>query len=138
MKTVFIDTNVILDVILKNEGFWQDAIKVFRQAELGEIQAYISASSVTDIFYIASKRFSVPEAREAVRKLISLFSVVAVDVHDLNDALTLPILDMEDALQAVCAKKSKATTLITRDVDGFNGINWVRIVSPTTFLSESD
>ena len=51
MMRVFVDTNVILDVLLQNDGFWQDSIKIFQLAELGKIKAYVSASSITDIFY---------------------------------------------------------------------------------------
>lgn len=55
MKTVFVDTNVILDVLLQRDGFWQDSIKIFQLAELGEIEACASASSMTDIFYLTKK-----------------------------------------------------------------------------------
>jgi predicted nucleic acid-binding protein len=50
VKTVFVDTNVILDVLLQNDNFFEDSLKVFRLAELGAIRAYVSASSLTDIF----------------------------------------------------------------------------------------
>ena len=56
MKTVFVDTNVILDVLLQNEGFWQDSLKIFQAAELGQIRACVSASSMTDVFYVARKK----------------------------------------------------------------------------------
>ena len=52
MRKVFVDTNVILDVLLQRDAFWQDAMKIFRLAELGELRACVSASSVTDIFYV--------------------------------------------------------------------------------------
>ena len=55
MKTVYVDTNVILDVLLQNEGLWQDSLKVFRYVELGQVSAYASASSMTDIFYYSPK-----------------------------------------------------------------------------------
>jgi len=73
MRTVFVDTNVILDVLLQNEGFWPDGLKIFQLAELGEIRACVSASSMTDVFYVAKKKLTVPVAREAMRKLLGLF-----------------------------------------------------------------
>ena len=48
MKTVFVDTNVILDVLLQNDIFFQDSLKVFRLAETGSIKAYVSASQTAD------------------------------------------------------------------------------------------
>ena len=133
MKTVFVDTNVILDVLLQNEGLWQGSLKVFRSIELGQISAYASASSMTDIFYIVRKKLTLPVARDAMEKLLVLFSIVGVDGDDLRSALSLPISDMEDALQAWCAIKAKADALITRDPDGFVKVN-IPVMSPAEFV----
>ena len=132
MKTVFVDTNVILDVLLQNESFWEDSLKVFRAVELGQIRAYASASSMTDIFYIVRKKLTLPVARDAIDKLLKLFAIVGVDGDDLRGALTLPLDDMEDALQAWSAQKVKADALITRDVDGFADID-IPIITPAEF-----
>ena len=133
MRTVFIDTNIILDVLLQNEHFWQDSLKVFRMAELRKINACVSASSMTDIFYVAKKKLTIPVARAAIEKLLGLFQIVGVDADDLQGALTVPINDMEDALQVWCAKKAKADTLITRDTAGFPNID-IPIVTPAEFI----
>ena len=132
MKTAFVDTNVILDVLLQNEGFWQDSLKIFRLAELGQIRACVSASSMTDIFYVAKKKLTAPIARDAIEKLLNLFTIVGVDGDDLRGALTFPIDDMEDALQVWCAKKTKADVLITRDTDGFIDTG-IPVIAPSDF-----
>ena len=132
MKSVFVDTNVIIDVLLQNEGFWQDSMKVFRFAELGQIRAYVSASSMTDVFYVIRKKLTVPVARDAIEKLLNLFLIVGVDGDDLRCALALPISDMEDALQAWSAVKVKADALITRDTNGFSNIE-IPLITPVQF-----
>jgi predicted nucleic acid-binding protein len=134
MKTVFVDTNVILDVLLQNEGLWKDSFKVFQLAELGRIHAYVSSSSMTDIFYVAKKKLTTTVARAAIEKLLGLFLIVGVDGEDLRGALTIPIDDVEDALQAWCAKKIGADMLITRDMDGFPNIG-IPVVTPAGFIS---
>jgi predicted nucleic acid-binding protein len=73
MKTYFVDTNVVLDVLLENENVWQDSLMVFQLAEAGQIRAFLSSSSLTDIFYMVRKRFSIPIAREAINRLLKLF-----------------------------------------------------------------
>jgi predicted nucleic acid-binding protein len=133
MRTVFVDTNVILDVLLQNEDFWQDSLKIFQFAELGRIRACVSASSITDIFYVAKKKLTTPVAREAIEKLLGLFDIVGVDGDDLRGVLTVQIDDIEDALQAWCAQKAKADTLITRDTDGFQGIS-IPVMPPVEFI----
>ena len=134
MKTVFVDTNVILDVLLQRGAFWQDAMKVFTLAELGEFRACVSASSITDIFYVAKKKLTTTVARAAIDKLLYLFEVVSVDINDLRSALALPIDDMEDALQVWCAQKVKADALITRDVGDFQDIG-IAVITPADYQS---
>ena len=134
MKTVFVDTNVILDVFLKREGFWQDSFEIFKLANLYWINAYFSASSMTDIFYIIKKRLSISKSREAVNKLLNLFQIVGVDGYDLRCALSIPINDLEDALQVRCAQKANADIIITNDINGFTGID-IPVMTPTEFIT---
>jgi predicted nucleic acid-binding protein len=134
VKTVFVDTNVILDVLLKNDGFFQDSLEVFRLAELEAIRAYVSASSLTDIFYIVRKHLTITAARSAVSALLDIFHVAGIDGDDLRGALNLPISDMEDALQLWCAEKIRADILITRDVKGFSHPS-IAVLSPADFLA---
>jgi predicted nucleic acid-binding protein len=53
MKTIFVDTNVVLDVLLQNKDFFSDSLKIFQFAETGVIHAYVSASSMADIRFPA-------------------------------------------------------------------------------------
>jgi len=132
MKRVFVDTNVILDVLLQRYDVWQDSLKIFRLAELGKIKAYISASSMTDIFYVANKKLSPTIARQAIETLLNLFDVVGVDGEDLRGALSVPVDDYEDALQVYCACKINADVLVTRDIEGFHNIDII-VLPPISF-----
>ena len=133
MKTVFVDTNVILDVLLQNDVFFQDSLKVFNLSETKDIQAYVSASSLTDVFYIARKRLSIATAHSALNALLAIFNVVGIDGDDLRGALNMPIPDMEDALQLWCAEKIHADVMITRDIKGFPYAT-MAVLSPSDFL----
>jgi predicted nucleic acid-binding protein len=134
MKTIFVDTNVILDVLLQNDKFWESSLKIFQLAELGRVRAYVSASSITDVFYVARKKLTTAVAREAIDKLLGLFEVVSIGADDLRGALAIPIDDMEDALQAWCARKIKADALITRDIEGFPRTG-LSVVAPVDFTA---
>jgi len=132
MKRVFVDTNVILDVVLQRDGFWSDSLKVFQLAEQGKVKACVSASSITDVFYISRKKLTTPVARQVIADLLSLFEIVGVGGEDLSGALSVPIDDFEDALQAYCAGKANADVLITRDTEGFPGIE-INVSTPADF-----
>ena len=49
---VMCDTNIILDVLLEREPFVEDSYKLLRLCEEHDINGFVSASSITDIFYI--------------------------------------------------------------------------------------
>lgn len=76
---LLIDTNVILDRMLKRESFWESAEKILDIADQNNangINGYISASSVTDIYYIAYRSL---KDREKVRTLLAeVFKVIKI------------------------------------------------------------
>ena len=73
MKSVFVDTNVVLDVLLQNEEFFADSLRIFQLAETNIIRAFVSASSMTDIFYISRKHLSISVAREAMLRIVPVY-----------------------------------------------------------------
>jgi predicted nucleic acid-binding protein len=133
VKTVFVDTNVILDGLLRNPGFVEDSKRIMSYTERKMIRAFISSSSVTDIFYVSRKKLTIPVARKAIETLLDIFEIVSVDESDLRGALAVPIADIEDALQVWCAKKAGAEVLITNNIKDFRGTD-ITVVTPADFV----
>lgn len=52
---ILIDTNVVLDLLLEREPFVENAVALFEQVELGRLEGYIAATTITNIFYILRK-----------------------------------------------------------------------------------
>ena len=68
---ILIDTNVILDVLLKRSSFYETAIEVLKLSARDDIQEFVSASAITDIYYIAYKNLRDKAAvRELLKKLL--------------------------------------------------------------------
>ena len=55
MKKVLFDTNIILDIALKRNPFFELASQLFSLIDRKIIEGYITASTVTDIYYISKK-----------------------------------------------------------------------------------
>ena len=104
--TVLLDTNVILDVLALREPFRASAEAVFALIGTRKLTAYVTASSVTDIYYILRKKLPDEACRKALRDLFNLFSAVPVTQRDCLSALNDPIKDFEDALIMICARKT--------------------------------
>lgn len=132
---VLIDTNVILDVLLSRESFVQDAVKILRQPEEA-VQKYISASAITDIYYIA--RQEIKDKVQVKNLLITLLQVVHVaDVSEYNilAALNSDWTDFEDSVQNSVAEAHDYDVIITRNKKDYKKSN-LKVFSPSEFLEK--
>ena len=114
MKIV-VDTNVILDFFLSREPHVANARTLFEMIYQDKIDAFTTASSITDIYYIVAKKLGENAARETVRQLLIMLGIIAVDGNDCAKALDLPIPDFEDALITVCADKEDIDYIVSND-----------------------
>ncbi len=125
---VLLDTNVVLDVLLRR-GEWLDEAEVIWQASVDErLIACLTASSLTDIYYIGRRLVSASAARQAVRQCLDCLRLLLVDRDVLEQAYALPTVDFEDALQIAAAVRHGADAIVARDASGFAD-------SPITVLS---
>jgi hypothetical protein len=110
-KSALIDTNISLDKALVRKDFFEDADRVFFLAEHGYFTAYISASSVTDIFYMLHHALhSKEEAMKRLEHLLSMATIAPVDDADIRRAVSLHWPDFEDAVQFTAAESAHADT----------------------------
>lgn len=119
MTKVFLDTNILLDVIAKREPFFDPAARIWTLAEQNSLDAHISAISFNNIYYIVRKAENHARAIKALRMLRDIFSSVAPDQRILDQALDSDIKDFEDAIQYFSAHHARVEYLITRNPDDF-------------------
>ncbi|MDR3279181.1 MAG: PIN domain-containing protein [Synergistaceae bacterium] len=127
-----LDTNVVLDAIAAREPFRKDTDAIFALIGKNILTGYVTASSVTDIYYVLRRKLSDDTCRKALWHLFDLFSAVPVFQEDCEEALGVPMEDFEDALIYVCARKSGVDYIVTRD-EGFLKTN--NAISPSDFLA---
>jgi len=130
-----LDTNVILDFFLVRSPNDTAARKIFELISQEKLAAYVTANSITDIYYIVEKRLGNNTAREVLKNLFNLLTVIAVDGEDCVSALDLPISDYEDAVVVVCAQKDAVDIIVTNDAE-FLTVDpaLTRAVAPADFL----
>ena len=98
-KRIFVDTNILLDVLLEREGFYNDALRIWANAESGRVEAYIAAISVNNVHYVMRRLKSETTAMIAVRIILRIFKVVPVDADILSRASDFHDKDYEDDIQ---------------------------------------
>lgn len=130
---ILIDTNVILDIALDRELFAEQAVLLFKIAHEQRIQMFMTATTVTDLYYITRKEKGKETALSFIEDLIQLVDVISVDKNIILDALSSDIPDFEDAIQVCSATQDGISTIVTRNEKDFimSGLN---IQSPKKFL----
>ena len=119
---VLIDTNIVLDFALEREAFLNDANLLFEAVKVQQIEGYVAATTLTNIFYIVRKQTkSVERAREAVSMTLALMEICDVNSNILEAAFASNLRDFEDAVQLACAYAENVDAIITRNADDFAG-----------------
>lgn len=117
---VLIDTNIVLDFLLQREPFFQDAELLFQSVSSGQIIGYVTATTLTDIFYISRKHTrSVEQARQAVSETLTAMIICPIDRAVLESAFDSGLVDFEDAVQIFGAVAQGLDAILTRDNKGF-------------------
>lgn len=116
---VLIDTNVVLDQLLRREPWYTDAQAFWQARDARQIVTYLPASVLTDIFYISRRQVGITEAHTAVGRCLSQFGIIAVNRALLTAAAAMPGSDFEDNVQIACAQHAALDLIVTRDPDGF-------------------
>ena len=134
---VLVDTNVVLDVLLKRSSFYHDSFKIFQFVDQERIYGCLSSSSITDIFYLLRKdRNNSGEVYQIMDELTALFSVVPVSETTISGALALRWKDFEDAVQFMAAKENDITYIVTRNKADYE-TQYIPCVSPTEFTEDA-
>lgn len=128
---LLIDTNVVLDVFLEREPFLamsNRAITLSRRYQ--NVQNFISASTVTDIYYITYKNLKNHQiVRERFKDMFRFVKVVAVTDKDIHAAFALDWKDFEDSVQYCVAASNNFDGIVTRNMQGFDN-DEVKIFTP--------
>lgn len=118
MKRIFLDTNFVIDYLLRPEykPVCQDFLA---KGTLAGLRFYISALTVANFAYIARKSDRT-SLYNHLHTLTELFVIVDLTSSDIADAIAAETSDYEDALQYYCALRSGCTAIITRNVKDFS------------------
>jgi predicted nucleic acid-binding protein len=134
MTDVFVDTNVLLDVLAKRHPFHGEALEIWTLCEEGTLHGFISVISFNNIFYLVRKFGNAAEAYAMLETLRKVFTPVTLDAQLIHQALGAGISDFEDAIQFHSALRANAQCLITRNAGHFPKSNLL-ILSPSEFLA---
>ena len=130
---VFIDADVILDLLLKREKFYKAAAELFTLIEQKRIEGYTSPLIIANIYYIIARLKNKEIALEKTRLLRNLLRILSLDEKIIDIALLSPYRDFEDSIQYNCALTHNIKTIITRNTKDYPE-NEINILEPKNYI----
>lgn len=131
---LFLDINVILDVLADRAPWFEDSAMVLSLLDGSEVEGLVAAHSVTTLYYLTSKHLGHKRAVAALIDLLDHVTVTPLDQDVLLRALSLGWADVEDAVQGLSAQRANADFLVTRNPSDFQAAS-VPVVTPKQLLA---
>lgn len=130
MVRVFLDTNILQDILVGRPGV-AGSLALLKEIKEKRISGSISSLSIPIVWYLNGK---LGMKRHDLKRLAHYFSVISLTSAMVEKVVSAPLFgDLEDELQYLCAKRSKAKYLITRNVRDFP-VKDIAVVTPEEFL----
>jgi predicted nucleic acid-binding protein len=134
MKSVLIDTDVILDFFFDRKPFSDDAAGVLSLCEEREIKGFITSVILSNVYYLLRQNSTHEKVVEKLRQLISITEVLTTDKDAILKALNSNFRDFEDALQNYSAElNGKVDIIITRNIKDYKN-SALGIMTPGNYL----
>lgn len=127
---ILIDTNILLDVALRRNPFFEHSSAVLDWAEMNPKQAAVAWHSIANLAYLLKQ-----DARAFIGDLLTFVEVASGDTANVRQALAMPTKDFEDALQASAAIHFGATLIVTRNTADFKKLP-ISAVTPAQFTDK--
>ena len=135
MKSVLIDTDVLLDFYLDRKPFSEDSLQLLLKCEQKQFRAYITPVIVANTYYILRRHAPHHYVIERLQVLLNTIHILAMDQKQVLAALESKFTDFEDALQYFSAVNSnKIDAIITRNIKDFKK-SGLPVFTPNEFLA---
>ncbi|OOG70522.1 PIN domain-containing protein [Algoriphagus sp. A40] len=136
MVKIFLDTNVVIDLLGKRQPFFEDAKKFLILAQNGLARLFIAECSLGNLFYLAFEVYKIPQLEFSMHEFISICEIASSGKKVISQSLNSEFKDKEDGLQYYTALDNKMDFLITRDKKDFKyGYGKMPVLSPVEFFA---
>jgi predicted nucleic acid-binding protein len=115
-EKLFIDSDIILDVLMERNRFYESAAGIFDLGIAKEVNLFTTAVVLANVFYFIRKKHGIEKSKELLRRLRLFISILSVEEKIVDLALNSKFGDFEDGLQYFAGKEHSITVLITRNV----------------------
>jgi predicted nucleic acid-binding protein len=115
MENIFVDTNIVIDLLAKREPFYKEAQDLFTLSDKKEVQLFISSLTFANAYYSIVRHHKEVEAKKYLSKFKVLVTILSLEDKAIELALASDFKDFEDGLQYFVALDNEADVIITRN-----------------------
>ena len=134
MDKIFVDTNIVIDLLSKRKEFYKPASWLFTLSDNKEITIAISSLTFANTFYLLSKELETAKVKDILRKFKLLVKVLPMDDKIIDLSLNSDFRDFEDAIQYFTAIENKFEIIITRNLKDFK-LSKIPVMTATDYLA---
>jgi predicted nucleic acid-binding protein len=135
IKKVFIDSDVILDLLSKRQPFYPAAAELFTLGDYGRLDLFTSSLVFSNVFYILRKTVGNDKVKELLRKLRILIKIIPIVEKNIDMALNSSFADFEDAIQYFSSSAFGIDIIVTRNTKDYRNNEELLIQNPEEFIN---
>jgi len=134
MTDIFIDTDIIIDLLIDRKPHSGEVAIIFTLIEQRKLKGYVSSLTFSNLYYLLRKVESHNKVIAKLESISKLLTILKVDQQTIKDAISSGFTDFEDSIQYNCARDcKKIDVLITRNVKDFKNTE-IPVMTPADYL----
>jgi predicted nucleic acid-binding protein len=137
MDTVFVDTDIIIDLLAAREPFYEYAAALFSLADKGKVKICVSPLSFSNVNYLLTRQYNANQARKKLLKFKTLVTVYEVNDKTIELALASDFKDFEDGIQYFTAIENGIQLLLTRNLKNYKSAD-IPVMTAEDFIKQLD
>ncbi len=134
MKKLFIDTNIVIDLLSRREPYYKESAALFSLADRKKIEISVSSLTVANTSYVLLRQLKAKKVKEVLRKLRLVVNVLPLDNKIIGLALNdETFTDFENGLQYFTAIENEQEMIITRNLKDYK-TSQIPVITARQFL----
>jgi predicted nucleic acid-binding protein len=135
MKNIFLDTNVLMDILANRQPFYKSSSEIYKLGLGEKVNFFTSSYTISTLHYLLKKFTSEENIRQSLEEIINVVSIISVDINIIKKSLKSNHKDFEDAIQIVSAQSIKDMyCIVTRDLKHYKHAE-INVMTPDDFLN---
>jgi len=120
MKRLFVDTNILIDLLSRREPFFEEAAELFSLADRKQVELSVSSLTIANTSYVLLRRLDFNKVKSVLKNIRLILKILPLDDKVIGLALNDEnFSDFEDGLQYFTAIEGEQELIISRNLKDF-------------------